>query len=102
MPGINPQGFAPLGPPSLCPSEPRGALSPQGAHPGQHLAPPLVLRDDYSLLLLAAAERIAAAAAVLLLLAARLLQLQPRTAHSSPPNTATRGRTHTLACNSKS
>ena len=70
MPGINPQGFAPLGPPSLCPSEPRGALSPQGAHPGQHLAPPLVLRDDYSLLLLAAAllpaaaaERIAAAAA---------------------------------------
>ena len=87
MPGINPQGFAPLGPPSLCPSEPRGALSPQGAHPGQHLAPPLVLRDDYSLLLLAA-ERIAAAAVVL------LLQLQPRVAHSSPPNTATRGRTH--------
>ena len=67
MPGINPQGFAPLGPPSLCPSEPRGALSPQGAHPGQHLAPPLVLRDDYSLLLLAA-ERIAAAAAAVLLL----------------------------------
>ena len=80
MPGINPQGFAPLGP-HPCARQNPGVCSPRRVPiPGSIWRLPWSC-GDYSLLLLAAAllpaaaaERIAAAAAVLvLLLVARLL-----------------------------